>query len=291
MHCAQSPWLMFLRFHKPLLNAFSCSLYVEEKLGTQYVKKRTIPFETSYEETGPGTPVFFVLSPGVDPLKDVEAVGKKLDFTLTKGNLHNVSLGQVRLQNFNHKLMWLWGYSCLISQGQEVVAESALEQASKEGHWVILQVQLLILWHYRDQNIVIFGVSISLTLLYFCFKQINYHIPGFLQNIHLVARWLPKLEKTLEQYSQGSHESYRVYMSAEPAPTPESHIIPQVQDRYWISTNFMWCFREYWSLPLKSPTNLQLECWLTCTKLSIISTRLVTHPHQLGCVLYTVVLY
>lgn len=43
-----------------------------------------------------------------------------------------------------------------------------------------------------------------------------------------MAKWLPKLEKTLEQYSEGSHESYRVFMSAEPAPIPESHIIPQV---------------------------------------------------------------
>lgn len=51
----------------------------------------------SYEETGPATPVFFVLSPGVDPLKDVEAVGKKLGFTLDAGNFHNVSLGQVRV--------------------------------------------------------------------------------------------------------------------------------------------------------------------------------------------------
>ncbi len=50
----------------------------------------------SYEETGPATPVFFVLSPGVDPLKDVEAVGKKLGFTLGDGNLYNVSLGQVK---------------------------------------------------------------------------------------------------------------------------------------------------------------------------------------------------
>jgi hypothetical protein len=74
---------------------------VEEQLGTKYVQKRTIPFETSYEETGIGTPVFFVLSPGVDPLKDVEAVGKKLNFTLTKGNLHNVSLGQVDIHMFN----------------------------------------------------------------------------------------------------------------------------------------------------------------------------------------------
>ena len=68
---------------------------MDEQLGSKYVEKRTIPFETSYEETGPSTPVFFVLSPGVDPLKDVEAVGKKLGFTLDDGNLHNVSLGQV----------------------------------------------------------------------------------------------------------------------------------------------------------------------------------------------------
>lgn len=74
---------------------FNRSLYVEEQLGSKYVEKRTIPFEVSYEETGPATPVFFVLSPGVDPLKDVEAVGKKLGFTLDDGNLHNVSLGQV----------------------------------------------------------------------------------------------------------------------------------------------------------------------------------------------------
>ena len=54
-----------------------------------------------------------------------------------------------------------------------------------------------------------------------------YTVYLFLQNIHLVAKWLSKLEKTLEQYSEGSHNSYRVYMSAEPAPIPESHIIPQ----------------------------------------------------------------
>lgn len=51
---------------------------------------------------------------------------------------------------------------------------------------------------------------------------------GFLlQNIHLVARWLGTLEKMVEQYSLGSHADYRVFMSAEPAPSPEAHIIPQ----------------------------------------------------------------
>lgn len=45
--------------------------------------------------------------------------GKKLGYTFDNRNFHNVSLGQ----------------------GQEVIAEQALELAAKEGHWVILQVQ------------------------------------------------------------------------------------------------------------------------------------------------------
>lgn len=49
----------------------------------------------------------------------------------------------------------------------------------------------------------------------------------FLQNIHLVARWLDTLEKLVEHHSEDSHPEYRLFMSAEPAPTPEAHIIPQ----------------------------------------------------------------
>ena len=109
-------------------------LYVEEKLGTKYVEKNSIPFEVSYQETGPATPVFFVLSPGVDPLKDVENLGKKLNFTFDNKNFHNVSLGQVCRQKQEEIFT-------IFLQGQEVVAENALELASKEGHWVILQVR------------------------------------------------------------------------------------------------------------------------------------------------------
>jgi hypothetical protein len=47
------------------------------------------------------------------------------------------------------------------------------------------------------------------------------------QNVHLVARWLPTLEKKLEQYALESHPSYRVFISAEPASTRDTHIIPQ----------------------------------------------------------------
>lgn len=53
-------------------------------------------------------------------LKDVEAVGKKKGFTIEKKNFHNISLGQ----------------------GQEQVAEDAIELSSRLGNWVMLQVNM-----------------------------------------------------------------------------------------------------------------------------------------------------
>lgn len=49
--------------------------FVEEKLGRKYVIGRSLDFAVSFEESGPATPMFFILSPGVDPLKDVEKQG------------------------------------------------------------------------------------------------------------------------------------------------------------------------------------------------------------------------
>nr|XP_060503678.1 dynein axonemal heavy chain 17 [Panthera onca] len=155
--------LCVLRCLRPDRMTYAVRNFVEEKMGSKFVEGRSVEFSKSYEESSPSTPIFFILSPGVDPLKDVEALGKKLGFTIDNGKLHNVSLGQ----------------------GQEVVAENALDMAAEMGHWVILQ------------------------------------------NVHLVARWLSTLDKKVERYSTGSHEDYRVFISAEPAPSPESHIIPQ----------------------------------------------------------------
>uniref|UniRef100_A0A8C3LJW7 Dynein axonemal heavy chain 9 n=1 Tax=Chrysolophus pictus TaxID=9089 RepID=A0A8C3LJW7_CHRPC len=155
--------LCIMRAIRPDRMTYAVRDFVEEKLGSKYVAGRPLDFAASFEESGPATPMFFILSPGVDPLKDVEKQGKKLGYTFNNRNFHNVSLGQ----------------------GQEVVAEQALDVAAAEGHWVILQ------------------------------------------NIHLVAKWLSSLEKKLEQHSEGSHRDFRVFISAEPAPCPESHIIPQ----------------------------------------------------------------
>ncbi|NXY12732.1 DYH17 protein, partial [Atrichornis clamosus] len=155
--------LCVLRCLRPDRMTYAIRKFVEEKMGSKYVEGRSIELSEVYKESSPSTPLFFILSPGVDPLKDVEALGMRLNFTIDNGKIHNVSLGQ----------------------GQEVVAEQAMEVAAEQGHWVILQ------------------------------------------NIHLVARWLDTLEKLVEHHSLGSHPEYRLFMSAEPAPSPESHIIPQ----------------------------------------------------------------
>ncbi|NXP52612.1 DYH17 protein, partial [Heliornis fulica] len=155
--------LCMLRCLRPDRMTYAIRNFVEEKMGSKFVERRSIELSQVYKESSPSIPLFFILSPGADPLKDVEALGRKLGFTIDNGRIHNVSLGQ----------------------GQEAVAERALELAAAQGHWVILQ------------------------------------------NIHLVARWLGTLEKMVERYSLGSHTDYRVFLSAEPAPRPEEHIIPQ----------------------------------------------------------------
>lgn len=155
--------LCIMRCIRPDRMTYAIREFIDEKLGSKYIDARTIDFAKTYEETSPETHVFFVLSPGVDPLKDVEKIGKQLGFTFDNENFHSVSLGQ----------------------GQEQVAENAITVAAANGHWVILQ------------------------------------------NIHLVARWLPALEKRMESALTDVHENYRLYLSAEPASDPSMHILPQ----------------------------------------------------------------
>ena len=126
--------------------------WVKDELGAKYVN--AIPFDLGacYEDSGPATPIFFLLSPGVDPVVAVKALGRGLGITEEAGTFFSVSLGQ----------------------GQEPVAEKALDRMHAQGGWVMLQ------------------------------------------NIELVARWLPKLEKKLEALATGAHPDFRVFLSAMP---------------------------------------------------------------------------
>merc|ERR1711959_169523 len=122
-------------------------------MSPKYVKSVPCNVPYAYEDTRPDVPIFFVLSPGVDPVKDVEKHGKALGISFDAGNFALVSLGQ----------------------GQEPVAEKAVEHAAKNGGWV------------------------------------------FLQNIHLTPNWTAGyLEKRLDNIAEGTHESFRLFLSAEP---------------------------------------------------------------------------
>lgn len=65
-------------------------------------------------------------------------MGKKLGFTSDRANFHNVSLGQ----------------------GQEVVAEEAMDISASQGHWVVLQVSYT--YYY-----------LSVIVYYFIYKPID----------------------------------------------------------------------------------------------------------------------
>ncbi|KAH8326498.1 hypothetical protein KR067_009278 [Drosophila pandora] len=160
--------LCIIRALRPDRMTYAMRQFVEQTMGKSYAEVQTPPFGAIFQELNAATPAFFILSPGVDPIRDVESFGKRQGFHAEADTLVNISLGQ----------------------GQELLAEQAIIQALASGQqWVILQ------------------------------------------NIHLVVNWLPTLEKLIErivlQSETQGESSFRLFISAEPAPDPQYHVIPQ----------------------------------------------------------------
>lgn len=109
--------LCILRALRPDRMSYAVRAFVAMKMGAKYGDSSRVPLAKSFQESGPATPMFFILSPGVDPVKEVEMLGRQLGYTEDLGKFHNVSLGQ----------------------GQEIIAEQKLEQAHSTGGWVMLQ--------------------------------------------------------------------------------------------------------------------------------------------------------
>ncbi len=72
--------LCIMRALRPDRMTYAVSVYIEESLGVKYVKSRRVDFAKSYEESSNTTPVFFILSPGVDPLKVTTTAAVKVAF-------------------------------------------------------------------------------------------------------------------------------------------------------------------------------------------------------------------
>ena len=137
--------------------------WVADVMGDAFVEQEPFNVQTTFHESGPSAPMFFVLFPGADITKELEPLCKKYDFRVENGRFTNISMGQ----------------------GQEKLAEEALDRRMVEGGWV------------------------------------------FLQNIHLMQRWLPSLERKLELAAEKAHPEFRCFLSAEPPPMPLMRTIPE----------------------------------------------------------------
>jgi dynein heavy chain len=106
--------IMLLRALREEKLVFALRALIVEELGSEYLEFPPFDLDGAYKDSGPVTPVIFVLSPGADPTAAL------LAFAKTKGmdkRLHMVSLGQ----------------------GQGPRAEALMKQASRDGDWVCLQ--------------------------------------------------------------------------------------------------------------------------------------------------------
>lgn len=116
--------LCIFRALRPDRLTHALRLYVAEQMGSFYVDNSSVELTQFLSEMTPTTPLCFILSPGVNPLLEVEQLARKLGKTDENGLLTVIGLGQ----------------------GQETKAEVVLHKAAQYGHWVILQVDICIVF-------------------------------------------------------------------------------------------------------------------------------------------------
>eukprot|EP01135_Chromosphaera_perkinsii_P002036 Nk52_evm83s215 gene=Nk52_evmTU83s215 len=89
-------------------------LYVEEKMGKKFIEPPAFDIRKSYNDSSAIIPLIFILSPGADPMASLLKFAE--DKSMAK-NMTSISLGQ----------------------GQGVIAEKMIAEATKAGTWVVLQ--------------------------------------------------------------------------------------------------------------------------------------------------------
>ena len=109
--------LLVIRALRPDRMVNALTSFIANQIGEKYTFDVTFTTQETFSETDNRMGVFYILSPGSDPIKDVEALGNKLGFSAEKGNFYNISLGE----------------------GQEENALNSLTSAAKDGGWVVIQ--------------------------------------------------------------------------------------------------------------------------------------------------------
>lgn len=129
--------------------------------GKEFLDSRTFSetLRQAYADSNSETPIFFILSPGSNPIKELESLGK----SLKKGK---GSSGYELDKN-------LW--TIAMGQKMDEKAEVLLNSCNQDGHWL------------------------------------------FLQNIHLMPKWLKRLQDKLKELAKDKgNDDFRLFLSAEP---------------------------------------------------------------------------
>jgi dynein heavy chain len=107
---------------------FAATRFVSTNLGPKFVEPPPFDLKVIYESSTPVTPLVFVLSPGVDPTKEVIALAKQMG---------------VKLEY------------CSLGQGQAPTATRMISDGIKNGGWVFLQnCHLSISWMPALEKII-----------------------------------------------------------------------------------------------------------------------------------------
>ncbi|XP_059839458.1 dynein axonemal heavy chain 6-like [Hypanus sabinus] len=108
--------LILIKILRPECLTAAVSMFVEEKLGSDFLPSPAVYFSNVFDETDASTPLIFLLSPGTDPIAQVLRFAK--EFRGSTAHLDTVSLGQ----------------------GQGLVAEELIHKVQVlKGRWVFLQ--------------------------------------------------------------------------------------------------------------------------------------------------------
>ena len=106
-----------LRAIRPDRVTASLRIQIQELFGKMFIDEEGFNIFSIYRETAPQTAAFFYLFAGADVVSDLDPLLKKKGYSVENGLFINISMGQ----------------------GQEPVAEEALDRCMKQGGWVFLQ--------------------------------------------------------------------------------------------------------------------------------------------------------